>query len=221
MGRLIRDGVALWYEDAGRGAPPLIFIHDLKRDHTVWAPQFEHFRHSHRVVAVDLRGHGRSDAQPQGYTLAALADELAWMAYELGLYRPVLVGHAFGGMVAIECAAHCPQLPAAIVTVDLPYPATGETGCKATTPRESIAPPDWVAQPIQGSVRSWDADAALAQVKLPLLCVTTGTPQVDPGHLHSVCPQATVEQLSDVGRINAAIERFLLFPARQDHLTLE
>jgi pimeloyl-ACP methyl ester carboxylesterase len=61
MRRLRRDGVALFYDEAGGGELPLVFVHGWCCDHTYFAPQFEHFRRKHRVVAVDLRGHGQSD----------------------------------------------------------------------------------------------------------------------------------------------------------------
>ena len=58
-----------------------------------------------RVVAVDLRGHGESDAPVHGdYDVEALADDVAWVASELGVDRPVVVGHSMGGLVALELA---------------------------------------------------------------------------------------------------------------------
>lgn len=126
MGKLIREGVALYFEDAGKGAPPLLFIHGLGGDHTHLAAQFDHFRWGHRVVAIDLRGHGQSDAPQQDYTIAGLADDLAWMCYELGLYQPVFAGHGLGGIVAIACAAQYLDLPAGVVALDAPLLPTME-----------------------------------------------------------------------------------------------
>ncbi len=117
MGQLRRDGVALAYEEAGSGAPPILLVHDLGSDHTSFASQFEYLRRSHRVVAVDLRGHGQSDKPEGAYTVALLADDLAWLCYELGLYRPVVLGHGLGGMVALDLAARYRDLPSAIVVV--------------------------------------------------------------------------------------------------------
>ena len=77
MRTLTRDGVALAYEEAGRGDPPLLLVHCWAGDHTTLAPQAGHFRRAHRVVAVDLRGHGQSDRPHQDYTVAGFADEVA------------------------------------------------------------------------------------------------------------------------------------------------
>src|SRR5215211_6600721 len=69
MRKLRRDGVALFYEEAGGGDLPLLFVHGWCCDHTYFAPQFERFRRKHRVVAVDLRGNGQSDKPHQSYTM--------------------------------------------------------------------------------------------------------------------------------------------------------
>ena len=59
-----RDGVALFYEEAGVGEPPILLVHGLACDHTHLTPQLEHFSDDHRVVAVDLRGHGQAARFP-------------------------------------------------------------------------------------------------------------------------------------------------------------
>src|SRR5919108_486480 len=51
---------------------------------------------------------------------AALADDVAWLCGQLGVEKPVVVGHSMGGNVALELAARHPALPAAVVAVDSP-----------------------------------------------------------------------------------------------------
>ena len=120
MPRVTRDDVTLFYDQAGSGDPPIVFVHGWTCDHTYFAPQFGHFSKDHRVVAVDLRGHGHSDKPEQEYTIAAFADDVAWLCRELGLSKPVVVGHSMGGVIALEMAARFPDLPAAVVLVDAP-----------------------------------------------------------------------------------------------------
>jgi pimeloyl-ACP methyl ester carboxylesterase len=119
MQKLYQNGVALAYEEAGRGGPPILLVHGFGGDHTSFAPQFAHFRQTHRVVAVDRRGHGQSDKPEQGYTIAQFADDLAWVCGELGLYKPVVVVHS-QDKIALDLAARYPDLPAAIVILDGP-----------------------------------------------------------------------------------------------------
>jgi pimeloyl-ACP methyl ester carboxylesterase len=113
-----RDGVALAYEDIGSGSPPLLLVHGWCTDHTFFAPQIEFFGRDHRVVAVDLRGHGASDAPRQDYTMAGFVADLAWICGELGLERPIVVGHSMGGTIALELAAAHPDLASAIMMID-------------------------------------------------------------------------------------------------------
>ncbi len=59
MSLVTHNGVKLFYDQAGEGEPPMVLVHGWCCDHTYFAPQAEHFRRHHRVIAVDLRGHGR------------------------------------------------------------------------------------------------------------------------------------------------------------------
>ena len=119
LGWLQRDGVALFYEEAGGEGVPFLLVHGIACDHTHLAPQFEHFgRAGHSVVAVDLRGHGQSGAPEDNYTIEGFATDLAWTCGQLGLEKPVVVGHSLGGEVSLALAAAFPDLPAAVVLMD-------------------------------------------------------------------------------------------------------
>jgi pimeloyl-ACP methyl ester carboxylesterase len=130
--KLIRDGVALAYEEAGSGLPPMLFVHCWCCDHGYMTPQFEHFGRDHRVISVDLRGHGESDKPRQDYTPAGFAEDLAWLCERIGAEKPVVVGHSMGGNIAFELARRHPDLPAAIVAVD-----------------SVIIPPQWVTDTVK------------------------------------------------------------------------
>ncbi len=119
MRQLKRNGVALFYEETGQGRLPILLVHGWCCDHTYFAPQFEHFAsRGDRAVAVDLRGHGRSDKQHQEYPMQVFADDLAWICNHIGLEKPVVIGHSMGGIVAFDLAARYPELPSAVVMLD-------------------------------------------------------------------------------------------------------
>ena len=113
-----RDGLSLAYEQAGSGEPPLVFVHGWCCDHAFFQPQFDHFQAAHAVAALDLRGCGSSGRPEAGYDIPTLADDVAWFCREIGVAKPVVVGHSLGGMIAIELAARHPSLPRAVVAVD-------------------------------------------------------------------------------------------------------
>jgi pimeloyl-ACP methyl ester carboxylesterase len=145
-----KEGVTLAYQDINPGSPPMLFVHGWGCDHTSFAQQAEFFRRSHRVVSVDLRGHGKSDAPHQDYTMAAFADDLAWLCTELALTKPIVVGHSMGGNVALELAARYPEIPASIVLIDsviLPHQSILDT---LQSMVEALRGPDYRAAYQQG-----------------------------------------------------------------------
>ncbi len=116
-----RDGVALAYDLAAGDGQPLVLVHGWCCDRSYFAPQFEHLAAAgHTVLALDLRGHGESDAPTGDYSMATLAADVGWLIAELELERPIVVGHSMGGVVAFELARLTPGLPAAIVMIDSP-----------------------------------------------------------------------------------------------------
>jgi pimeloyl-ACP methyl ester carboxylesterase len=97
----------------------MLFVHGFGGRTNHFAPQLEHFKRRCRVVAIDRRGHGQSDKPEGPYTIGAIAEEVAWTARELGLYKPVLVAHSMG-VIALEVAHRYPDLASALVLIDAP-----------------------------------------------------------------------------------------------------
>ena len=123
-------GLSLYYERAGSGERELLFVPGWCCDHTAFRPQFDHFARTESVTALDLRGVGQSDQPDAGYSIPQLADDVAAFCGELGIEKPVVVGHSLGGMIAVELGGRYPALPSALVLVDPgpidPLPATVE-----------------------------------------------------------------------------------------------
>ena len=91
MPTIRRDGIKLTYDEWGRGSPALVFVHGWTCDRSFFRPQMEHFVEKHRVVCVDLRGHGESD-QPEGaYPIRMFADDVAHLIAERKLGRVIAV----------------------------------------------------------------------------------------------------------------------------------
>ena len=90
------DGVTLAYQDWGRGKP-ILFVHSWALDAQMWAPHMLHFNTlGMRTIAMDRRGHGRSEQPASGYDYDRLADDLAELIEHLDLREVTLVGHSMG-----------------------------------------------------------------------------------------------------------------------------
>jgi pimeloyl-ACP methyl ester carboxylesterase len=145
MAFLDRDGVKLFYEDTGSGDPPLLLVHGWTCNHTHWAGQVRHFGPRHRVITVDLRGHGRSDAPEQDYTHEGFAGDLAWLCDKLGVKRPVVIGHSMGGIVTLVMAATRPEVVRAGVLVDSPFPPIpAGNQSRLASAIEALSAPDYL-----------------------------------------------------------------------------
>lgn len=99
------DGVSLHYIEAGRG-PAILFVPGWMMPAEIWEPQLAHFSATHRVVAFDPRGSGRSTHTAEGLYPAARARDIKAMIDQLKLSPVVLVGWSMGVKVLAAYADH-------------------------------------------------------------------------------------------------------------------
>jgi pimeloyl-ACP methyl ester carboxylesterase len=106
-------------DDGGRGGLPVVLVHSLAGNSAQWSGQLQHMRQSRRAVALDFRGHGRSDPPKNGaFSMAAMAGDIAAVVDTLAIGKFVLVGHSMGGGVALEYAGAHPERVAGLLLVD-------------------------------------------------------------------------------------------------------
>ncbi len=113
------DGVPLAFDVRGAGEPTLVFIHGWACDRGYWREQLDVFARDHRVVSLDLAGHGESGATRSTWSLDGLASDLVAVVEALDLRRVVLVGHSMGGSVALLAAPRLRERLLGIVGVDM------------------------------------------------------------------------------------------------------
>jgi pimeloyl-ACP methyl ester carboxylesterase len=112
------DRVQLNYKIAGDARPAIILIHGLASRLDHWNPVASALARHHRVLRMDLRGHGRSQAPEDGYSIRQFADDVAALARSQRIRNAVVVGHSMGSTVALELARRHPRVVASLVLVD-------------------------------------------------------------------------------------------------------
>ncbi len=101
------NGITLHYLDEG-GGEPIVFLHGMGSCGEDWVLQMSFFAPAFRVIAPDLRGHGRSSKPAGPYSAALLASDVAALLDALAIDRAHLVGLSLGGMVAQQLAIDFP-----------------------------------------------------------------------------------------------------------------
>jgi len=108
VGRIQFSGGSLAYTVAGSG-PPLLLVHGLGGSRQTWRHLLPLLATQNTVIAVDLPGHGESDAPAGDYSLGAHAAALRDVLVALGHSRASIVGHSLGGGIALQFAYQFPE----------------------------------------------------------------------------------------------------------------
>jgi len=128
-GRILHltDGEMQVVEHGPRRASPIVLIHCFSCAIDWWDRMMPLIDRHHRVVAVDLLGHGGSEKPSSGYTIPNQADLIAEALDRLGVRDAVVVGHSLGGSVAVGLAERAPQLVRKVMIVDTPPNHSGSS----------------------------------------------------------------------------------------------
>lgn len=131
------------------GAAPFLLVHGLASNARLWDGVGAALAAAgHRSIAIDLRGHGRSEKPEDGYDFATVTADLAAAIGELGLERPIVAGQSWGGNVVIELAARHPELVRGVVAVDGGMIALRTIFPDWDSCREALSPPMLVGTPL-------------------------------------------------------------------------
>jgi len=116
---LSADGVVIRYEVRGTVDPTLMLVHGWANTRGIWGEHPKTLAQSHRVVALDLAGHGESGADRSDWSMGAFGDDITAVADQLGLERVVLVGFSMGGAAVLEAAKRLGDRVLGVVFVDV------------------------------------------------------------------------------------------------------
>jgi pimeloyl-ACP methyl ester carboxylesterase len=142
-GRLVMNAVV-----AGAGRP-VVFMHGLGWDNTLWGPQVERLRTRYRVIAADTRGHGETDKPEGPYSIDQFTIDWISLIRTLGAYPALFVGFSLGGMIAQQIATIAPELVGGLVLVS--------TSCRS---------PDVGRDHMEKRLAAMTADGPVAAAKL-------------------------------------------------------
>jgi pimeloyl-ACP methyl ester carboxylesterase len=111
------NGITLAYDDRGTGLP-LVFLHAFPFNRTMWEPQLKGLSDQFRVITVDLRGHGESDAPLWHYTMDQFADDVKGLLDHLAIEQATLAGLSMGGYLSFAFYRKYPERIKALVFAD-------------------------------------------------------------------------------------------------------
>jgi len=135
-----KDGTPISYEIHGTGEPTLVFVHGWSCDGRYWRLQVPHFSKTHRVILLDLAGHGHSGMGRTHYRMSAFGEDVRAVTEAAGGQKAILIGHSMGGSVIAEAARLMPHRVLGLIGIDtlgnIEYPMTREEFEKMIAPLE-------------------------------------------------------------------------------------
>ena len=149
MTRLPRDewiklnGRSFHYRDWGGSGQPIVLLHGLASTCHIWDMVAPILAENHAVVALDQRGHGDSAKPDHGYDFATVSNDLLGLIQAMELVRPIVVGHSWGGDVALEFAVAHPDHAKGICFVDGGMIEPSVRHADLAKAKEEMAPPDF------------------------------------------------------------------------------
>jgi 3-oxoadipate enol-lactonase len=113
------NGLEVYYGDVGdRRALPVVLIHGFPFNHAMWQPQIAVLEKRFRIIAYDLRGHGKSSVGDGQYTIEFYVDDLISLLDHLKVERAVLCGLSMGGYIALRAVERNPERIVGLILAD-------------------------------------------------------------------------------------------------------
>jgi long-chain acyl-CoA synthetase len=228
---LIQDDppVRLSYIEVTPEAPigTMVFVHGYGGYAKQWQYQLKAFSDHFRVIAYDLRGHGRSDAPYSRYTMAEMQSDLDTLLAKLEVKLPIiLLGHSFGGAVVTEFAFRRPEavsrlvlvattgeyslFPAAAAALRLPLPLLRPL--RRLVRKQLAAEAHALKYLYRNTLRKWNGWEMFRQLKMPVLVIR--------GERDQVYPTAAFEEVArnipDAEDVNIGVSSHLVPLERAD-----
>ena len=110
------NGIKIYYEVSGEGFP-FVLVHANPFDHNLWMYQVSHFSTYFKIIAIDIRGYGRSDKPTTPFTLKDMADDVLGVCRNEGIREAILGGLSVGSGIALLLGLDYPAMFKALILV--------------------------------------------------------------------------------------------------------
>ncbi len=118
---VLTNGIRLHSYRSGGNKPPIVMMHGITDNGRCWPLAAAALMQSYDLIAIDARGHGKSEKPETGYAREDHARDVAGLVDALGLNRPAVIGHSMGANSAAMLASMYPELISALVLEDPPW----------------------------------------------------------------------------------------------------
>ncbi|HMS85260.1 MAG TPA: alpha/beta fold hydrolase [Nitrospira sp.] len=186
------NGITLAFNDQGIGFP-IVFLHAFPLNRSMWTEQENALSSQFRVMTIDLRGHGESDAPLWHYTLDQAADDVRGLLDHLSIKQAVFVGLSMGGYILFAFYRKYAERVKGMILADTKAQADTEDGKRARFEMAQIA--------------YKQGPSAIADIMIPKL-LSPGTIQTRPALVQRVRTMIEGNQVSGIaGDLMAMAER--------------
>ena len=135
------NGLEFHVRDWGGSGSPIVLLHGLASTCQIWEQAAPILVSDYRVIAMDQRGHGHSAKPDHGYDFSSVGNDLMGLIEAKGLEQPIVVGHSWGGDVALEFAVAHPGVARGICLIDGGMIEPSVRHGTLADAREQMAPP--------------------------------------------------------------------------------
>lgn len=112
------NDIDLSYDDVGEGSIPIVFLHGFPFDKTMWQEQLDYLKNTHRVIAIDIRGFGKSKDEESHLSMDLFANDLIFFIDKLDLDKVIICGLSMGGYIALNALKRFPSRFEALILCD-------------------------------------------------------------------------------------------------------
>lgn len=112
------NGTKICYDDFGKGLESIIFLHGFPFDKSSWKPQVDFLKNTYRVIALDIRGFGKSSAGTDKMSMNLFAEDLIKFMDALEIKTAVVCGLSMGGYILLNAANRFPERFSALIFAD-------------------------------------------------------------------------------------------------------